>query len=120
MAKSSEEESHHHAVYNVIYIINPGPHISSYLDLCRCFYKLQEAYEQTPHNNHAQLVLQLVPIEHVLRSSTFGGYLMWGMKDVAFSVYSKCFTYVTKKVHVSLKNDQSYSQILTQSNLTAV
>lgn len=90
--------------YTVIYIVNPGPHMSSYLDMCRCFYKLKEAYHRISHKNFTEeqprIALQLMPIDHILRSSAFGGYTMLGMKDIAFSVYSKCFTRVTRKVSI--------------------
>lgn len=80
-------------------MINPGPHMSSYLDMCRCFYKLKEAYKQvSDKNDQNRIVLQLVPIDHILRSSAFGGYKMLGMKDIAFSVYAKCFSIVSRKV----------------------
>ncbi|GAN07643.1 hypothetical protein MAM1_0170d07145 [Mucor ambiguus] len=88
--------------YTVIYIVNPGPHMSSYLDMCRCFYKLIEAYSRVTHQNFAdqqpRIALQLMPIDHILGSSAFGGYTMLGMKDIAFSVYSKCFARVTRKI----------------------
>lgn len=83
-------------------MVNPGPHMSSYLDMCRCFYKLKEAYSRVTHKNFTdqqpRISLQLVPIDHILRPSAFGGYTMLGMKDIAFSVYSKCFTRITRKV----------------------
>jgi hypothetical protein len=104
LASSGEAHACKSNVYTVIYIVNPGPHLSSYLDMCKCFYKLKEAYNQVPHKKNHQLVLQLVPIEHILRSSSFGGYAMWGMKDIAFSVYSKCFTVVAKRV--SSRNEE--------------
>lgn len=98
-SNDGDHSKNKNTAYTVIYMVNPGPHMSSYLDMCKCFYKLKESYNQALRkNNHCQLVLQLVPIEHVLRSSTFGGYAMWGMKDIAFSVYTKCFTTVAKKV----------------------
>jgi hypothetical protein len=85
--------------HTVIYIVNPGPHMSSYLDMCRCFYKLKEACENASHQEQkARLVLQLIPIDHILRTSAFGGYTLMGMKDTAFSVYSKCFSIITRKV----------------------
>lgn len=80
-------------------MINPGPHMSSYLDMCRCFYKLKEAYKQvSDKNDQNRIVLQLVPIDHILRSSAFGGYKMLGMKDIAFSVYAKCFSTISRQV----------------------
>lgn len=88
-------------IYHVIYMINPGPHTSSYLDMCRCFYKLKEAYMQiSGKNDDSKIVLQLVPIDHILRPSAFGGYQMLGLKDIAFSVYAKCPSIVSNKVYI--------------------
>lgn len=85
-------------------MVNPGPHMSSYLDMCRCFYKLKEAYHEVSQKKLAEersrIVLQLVPIDHILRPSAFGGYTVLGMKDIAFSVYSKCFARVTRKASI--------------------
>lgn len=99
LANYDSDHQHQNLVYTVIYIINPGPHMSSYLDMCRCFYKLKEAYIQvSDRNDQNRIVLQLVPIDHILRSSAFGGYTLLGMKDIAFSVYTKCFEVVSRKV----------------------
>ncbi|KAL9540166.1 hypothetical protein MBANPS3_009833 [Mucor bainieri] len=105
LAMDEEQQQQQHYTqhyYTVIYIVNPGPHMSSYLDMCRCFYKLKEAYARVTHKHFAdqppRIALQLVPIDHILRPSAFGGYTMLGMKDIAFSVYSKCFTRITRKI----------------------
>lgn len=84
-------------------MVNPGPHMSSYLDMCRCFYKLKEEYNKISGSsgrgsNRHRLVLQLVPIDHILRPSAFGGYTMLGMKDITFSVYTKCYSVISRKV----------------------
>lgn len=93
-------------VYHVIYMINPGPHMSSYLDMCRCFYKLKEAYIQVSEKyDYSKIVLQLVPIDHVLRPASFGGYKMMGMKDIAFSVYTKCPSIVSSKIKPDITAD---------------
>ncbi|KAI8149233.1 mediator complex subunit 13 C-terminal-domain-containing protein [Fennellomyces sp. T-0311] len=84
----------------VIYIVNPTHDLSSNLELSRCFHKLMIAYHaasmgmSTRQERRARIVFQLVPLEHVLRSSTFGGYTNFGLKDIAFSVYSKCHTVI--------------------------
>ncbi|KAL7327403.1 mediator of RNA polymerase II transcription subunit 13, variant 2 [Mucor circinelloides] len=105
LAIDEEQQKHQYHTqnyYTVIYIVNPGPHMSSYLDMCRCFYKLKEAYHRIAHKNFSdeqpRIALQLMPIDHILRPSAFGGYTMLGLKDIAFSVYTKCFTRVTRKV----------------------
>ncbi|KAI7891231.1 mediator complex subunit 13 C-terminal-domain-containing protein [Mucor mucedo] len=90
-------------VYHVIYMVNPGLHISSYLDMCRCFYKLKESYMQiSGKNDDSKIVLQLMPIDHVLRPSAFGGYQMLGLKDIAFSIYAKCPSIVSNKRNPNL------------------
>lgn len=94
-------------VHIVIYMINPATHLASHLDLSRCFSKLKAAYNASSpmalgprlsdQTRAARLVLQLVPIEHVLRSTSFGGCLKFGMKEIAFSVYSKCHVVVSRQ-----------------------
>ncbi|KAI8982452.1 mediator complex subunit 13 C-terminal-domain-containing protein [Mycotypha africana] len=85
-------------VHIVIYMINPFLHLSSNLDLSRCFNKLIESYNTpepgtiTKTKSRCKLVLQLIPIEHILRSTAFGGCLKSGLKKIAFSVYTKCNT----------------------------
>ncbi|KAI9252879.1 mediator complex subunit 13 C-terminal-domain-containing protein [Phascolomyces articulosus] len=84
----------------VIYIVNPTHNLSSNLELSRCFHKLMMAYHAASmgmpvcHERRARLVFQLIPLEHILRSSSFGGYPNFGLKDIAFSVYSKCHSVV--------------------------
>ncbi|OZJ03918.1 hypothetical protein BZG36_03292, partial [Bifiguratus adelaidae] len=82
----------------VVYMLNPFRHKSAYLDLSHCFAKLLHAYDIASMAATARLgnkirqrvVLQFLPVEHVLRSSAFGGYLKFGLEDIAFSVYNKC------------------------------
>ncbi|GAA5814037.1 hypothetical protein MFLAVUS_007527 [Mucor flavus] len=87
-------------VHIVIYIVNPASHLGSNLDLSRCFSKLMAAFNaasigsQTTEKTRARLAMQLVPIEHILRSTSFGGCLKFGLKEIAFSVYSKCHAVV--------------------------
>ncbi|KAI8327060.1 mediator complex subunit 13 C-terminal-domain-containing protein [Choanephora cucurbitarum] len=89
-------------IHIVIYLINPITHLKSHLDLSLCFHKLMDTYQtsiaqhmhKAPHKTPARLVLQLMPIEHVLRSTAFGGCLKFGLKEIAFAVYSKCHTIV--------------------------
>jgi hypothetical protein len=52
---------------------------------------------RTSEKTRARLVLQLMPIEHILRSTSFGGCLKFGLKEIAFSVYSKCHTVVDRR-----------------------
>ena len=84
----------------VIYIVNPTHSLSSNLELSRCFHKLMIAYHaasmgmSVSHERRARLVFQLIPLEHILRPSSFGGYPNFGLKDIAFSVYSKCHSVV--------------------------
>lgn len=88
-------------VHIVIYMVNPATHLASHLDLSRCFSKLKAAYNTSSmalsDKTRARLVLQLMPIEHVLRSTSFGGCLKFGMKEIAFSVYSKCHAIVNRQ-----------------------
>lgn len=97
-------------VHIVIYMVNPATHLASHLDLSRCFSKLKAAYNASPmtlgsrlsDKTRARLVLQLMPIEHVLRSTSFGGCLKFGMKEIAFSVYSKCHSIVSRQHQATL------------------
>ncbi|KAG0750027.1 hypothetical protein G6F62_005120 [Rhizopus arrhizus] len=88
-------------VYNVIYMLNPSSDLQSNVHLTRCFSKLVEAYDTAVLNSgtrmsNAKPIMQLIPVEHVLRSSSFGGCLKFGLKEIAFSVYSKCHAVVTR------------------------
>lgn len=90
-------------VHTVIYMVNPFPHGAGYFDLCRCFSIMKTQFRTAmgsmltsmdqPREN---LVLQLVPIQHVINPSTFGGYLLFGLKDIAFTVYSKCKVFLER------------------------
>ncbi|ORX47245.1 hypothetical protein DM01DRAFT_1385988 [Hesseltinella vesiculosa] len=98
-------------VYIVIYMVNPSPHLSSSLQLSRCYDQLVKSFERARQEHiqaslvngtrvpsdktRARLVLQLLPIEHVVRCSEFGTYTKSGLKEIAFSVYGKCPTIVT-------------------------
>lgn len=100
-------------VHIVVYMINPATHLASHLDLSRCFSKMKTAYHASPialgsrvsDKTRARLVLQLMPIEHVLRSTSFGGCLKFGMKEIAFSVYSKCHSIVSRE-HQTIANSK--------------
>ncbi|OAD76439.1 alpha trans-inducing transcription factor [Phycomyces blakesleeanus NRRL 1555(-)] len=100
----------------VIYIVNPSSHLSANLELSRCFRKLVVEYQKTfqdslskpTDKNRARLVMQLIPIEHILRSTSFGGYLKFGFKEVAFSVYTKCHTVVGRN-HGQVGNNEIQS-----------
>lgn len=101
-------------VHIVIYMINPATHLASHLDLSRCFSKLKAAYSTSPmalgprasDKTRARLVLQLMPIEHVLRSTSFGGCLKFGLKEIAFSVYSKCHSIVSRQHQTTISSKQ--------------
>ncbi|CAO3698921.1 unnamed protein product [Rhizopus stolonifer] len=88
-------------VYNVVYMVNPSSDLLSNVYMTRCFNKLVEAYDATVLNTRTKTsgtkpIVQLVPAEHILRSSSFGGCLKFGLKEIAFSVYSKCHAMVTR------------------------
>ncbi|CEI86854.1 hypothetical protein RMCBS344292_01281 [Rhizopus microsporus] len=85
-------------VYHVIYLLNPLTSLSSNIQLTRCFGGLMEAYSRTNVKaTGSKPVMQLVPAEHVLRPSSFGGCLKFGLKEIAFSVYTKCHAIVTRQ-----------------------
>lgn len=100
-------------VHIVIYIINPASHLSSNLDLSRCFTKLMASYHETARSigvkamdkSRARVVLQLMPIEHLLRYTSFGGCLKFGLKEIAFSVYSKCHVIASRQHSRIAKQD---------------
>ncbi|RUS27557.1 mediator complex subunit 13 C-terminal-domain-containing protein, partial [Jimgerdemannia flammicorona] len=88
----------------VIYMVNPFAHSTAYFDLGHCFTKLMVAFHAATMGSatsvteklRERLVLQLVPIEHVLRPTGFGGFLKFGLKEIAFSVYTKCLQLVDR------------------------
>lgn len=88
----------------VVYLVNPASSLSSNFDLSKCFNKLMMAYHaasigmgtRTSQENRARIVMQLIPMEHILRPSSFGGYQKFGLKELAFSVYSKCHAVVSR------------------------
>ncbi|KAI9319187.1 mediator complex subunit 13 C-terminal-domain-containing protein [Dichotomocladium elegans] len=101
----------------VIYLVNPASHLSSYLDMSQCFHKLMIAYHaasmgistRTIQEKRARLVMQLIPIEHILRPSAFGGYTKFGLRDIAFSVYCKCHTVMGRKRGQKLGSEDHWS-----------
>ncbi|KAI9476551.1 MAG: mediator complex subunit 13 C-terminal-domain-containing protein [Benjaminiella poitrasii] len=96
----------------VIYMINPASHLASNLDLSRCFNKLMEAYNKVASREmdktRARVVLQLMPIEHVLRSTSFGGCLKIGLKEIAFSVYNKCHAFTNNNYSTITANSKEH------------
>lgn len=62
--------------------------------------------------SRARVVLQLMPIEHLLRSTTFGGSLKFGLKDIAFSVYSKCHI-IASRQHARIANSKEDTNSVT-------
>ncbi|KAF9997259.1 mediator of RNA polymerase II transcription subunit 13, partial [Modicella reniformis] len=94
-------------MHTVVYMINPFSHGAGYFDLCRCFSIMKTQFRtaamgslMTPlEQQRERLVLQLVPIQHVIYPSTFGGYLRFGLKDIAFTVYSKCKVFLERPVY---------------------
>jgi hypothetical protein len=104
-------------VYYVIYMINPFSHSSSYLDLSQCFQNLVVAFNTSnlgttfSDKTRPRIVMQLIPIEHVLRPVAFGGYTKFGLKEIAFSVYSKCHVVVERS------HQQVYIQMVIISTL---
>ncbi|KAF9351990.1 mediator of RNA polymerase II transcription subunit 13 [Mortierella sp. AD094] len=94
-------------VHTVIYMVNPFSHGAGYFDLCRCFSIMMTQFRTaamgsllTPlEQQRERLVLQLVPIQHVIYPSTFGGYLRFGLKDIAFTVYTKCKLFLERPTY---------------------
>ncbi|KAL1925705.1 uncharacterized protein VTP21DRAFT_588 [Calcarisporiella thermophila] len=90
-------------IHFVVYLLNPFSHRSSIADLCHCFTKLLISYDvatmgtvSAREKAHDRVLLQILPIEHMIRSAGFGGYLQFGLKEIAFSVYEKCAQLVEK------------------------
>ncbi|KAG0190946.1 mediator of RNA polymerase II transcription subunit 13 [Apophysomyces sp. BC1034] len=100
-------------VIPVIYIINPGSALSSHLDLSACFQALMTAYLSSVSavdKRKARPVMQLVPVEHILRPTAFAGYTKFGLKAIAFSLYSKCHTAVGRSPqHVNTRASEAYT-----------
>ncbi|GAB5587738.1 mediator of RNA polymerase II transcription subunit 13 [Umbelopsis nana] len=98
-------------VYYVIYMINPFSHSSSLLDLSQCFQNLVVAFNTSAlgttfsDKTRPRLVMQLIPMEHILRPTAFGGYTKFGLKEIAFSVYSKCAMIVERAHQQSRAED---------------
>ncbi|KAG0011890.1 mediator of RNA polymerase II transcription subunit 13 [Entomortierella chlamydospora] len=94
-------------VHIVIYMVNPFSHGAGYFDLCRCFSIMMTQFRTaamgsllTPlEQQRERLVLQLVPIQHVIYPSMFGGYLRFGLKDIAFTVYTKCKLFLERPTY---------------------
>ncbi|KAF9196600.1 mediator of RNA polymerase II transcription subunit 13 [Haplosporangium sp. Z 11] len=94
-------------VHTVVYMVNPFSHGAGYFDLCRCFSIMKTQFRTaalgsllTPlEQQRERLVLQMVPIQHVLYPLTFGGYLRFGLKDIAFTVYTKCKMFLERPVY---------------------
>lgn len=89
----------------VIYLVNPSSsRLSATFDLSRCFHHLITTYRTLVTkaggrpDNSDHIVMQLVPLEHVFKSST---YTMQGFKDIAFSVYRQCRVPSQKQVRHS-------------------
>ncbi|ORX92724.1 hypothetical protein K493DRAFT_41414 [Basidiobolus meristosporus CBS 931.73] len=82
----------------VIYLVNPFSEPSSYFELCHIFNELAAQCSGVP-GLIDQLVLQIIPAEHILRASSFGGYQRFGLKEVAFSVYNRCRQYLNRPVN---------------------
>ncbi|KAI7864024.1 mediator complex subunit 13 C-terminal-domain-containing protein [Spinellus fusiger] len=106
----------------VIYFVNPLTHLSSNFDLSRCFHKLMLAYQKSAsefsikvaEESRARLAMQLIPIEHILRSTSFGGYLKFGLQELAFSVYTTCHNVVGRHHdQISMKHKQTTKEIYT-------
>ncbi|KAI9253200.1 mediator complex subunit 13 C-terminal-domain-containing protein [Sporodiniella umbellata] len=96
-------QMHSEGFHTVVYMVNPISDLASNMSMARCFNGLMESYEAVQRPKGIKPVVQLVPAEHVLRSASFGGCLKFGLKTIAFSVYSKCFAVVTR----SRSNDET-------------
>ncbi|KAI1320110.1 mediator of RNA polymerase II transcription subunit 13 [Mortierella claussenii] len=94
-------------IHTVIYMVNPFSHGAGYFDLCRCFSIMKTQFRTaalgsllTPlEQRRERLVLQMVPIQHVIYPSTFGGYLRFGLRDIAFAVYTKCKLFLERPTY---------------------
>ncbi|KAF9089357.1 mediator of RNA polymerase II transcription subunit 13 [Mortierella sp. AD031] len=94
-------------IHTVIYMVNPFPHGAGYFDLCRCFSIMKTQFRTAAmgsllsplEQQRERLVLQIVPIQHVVNPSTFGGYLLFGLKDIAFTVYAKCKLFLERATY---------------------
>ncbi|KAG9286808.1 hypothetical protein G9A89_012358 [Geosiphon pyriformis] len=90
-AKKKNKELNH----ILIYMISPFTHPTAYFDLCKLFAKLQshlkEHLKKFPGDVQLSeyVVLQIVPIDHVIKFSTNGGTHKKGLMDIAFSVYTR-------------------------------
>ncbi|KAF9980202.1 mediator of RNA polymerase II transcription subunit 13 [Mortierella antarctica] len=99
--------SQHRDVHTVVYMVNPFSHGAGYFDLCRCFSIMKTQFLTaalgsllTPlEQQRERLVMQVVPIQHVLYPSTFGGYLRFGLKDIAFTVYTRCKIFLERPTY---------------------
>ncbi|KAI7866317.1 mediator complex subunit 13 C-terminal-domain-containing protein [Spinellus fusiger] len=70
----------------VIYFVSSVQEDAFYLELCRCFDALKTALGK----DRVSLAMQIVPAQHVLLPLFPGGYAKFGLKEIAFSAYTKC------------------------------
>ncbi|KAI8978031.1 mediator complex subunit 13 C-terminal-domain-containing protein [Pilobolus umbonatus] len=108
-------------VHIVIYLVNPLSDLASHLELSRCFneltvtYQLASAGSRVSEKTRARLVMQLIPIEHILSPTAFGGCLKFGLKEIAFSIYSKCHAVVGRHHNkILVEKKDNYSDAVTE------
>ncbi|KAI9316344.1 mediator complex subunit 13 C-terminal-domain-containing protein [Dichotomocladium elegans] len=100
----------------VIYLINPSTHLSSNLELSRCFRRFVSAYNTSNANLQSSraskkhipssgLTMQIIPAEHVIRLDTTNTLQIY--KDIAFSVHSQCHTMLERKNQLNSSHDIS-------------
>ncbi|KAF9973002.1 mediator of RNA polymerase II transcription subunit 13 [Actinomortierella ambigua] len=113
---SSNRKDAHIAVY----MVNPFNHGASYFELARCFSVLKGSYNASlpisqsttaAAEQQERLVLQMVPIHHVLYPAAFGGFLRFGLRQMAFSVYQRC--------KVALERSSQTSKVEAQASVYA-
>ncbi|KAG0232801.1 mediator of RNA polymerase II transcription subunit 13 [Actinomortierella wolfii] len=108
-------------VYTVVYMVNPFSHGAGYFDLARCFSVLKGCFisslsasqpsASVIEQQKERLVLQMVPIHHVLYPAAFGGFLRFGLRQMAFSVYQRC--------KVALERPSQSSQVNARTSIYA-
>lgn len=88
-------------IHTVIYILTPFTHETAFYDICRCFVRLRQAYqaaikkskagrEQAAVAASSRIVLQIVPLPHVIQSNAFNVSAEVLIRSIALSVYQRC------------------------------
>ncbi|KAK9720525.1 mediator of RNA polymerase II transcription subunit 13 [Basidiobolus ranarum] len=98
LARSLKLNGPQDSPYIIVYLVNPFSEPSSYFELCHIYNELVAQCGGAP-GLIDQLVLQIIPAEHILRASSFGGYQRFGLKEIAFSVYNRCRQYLSRPMN---------------------